>query len=228
MAIRTAVIYYSATGSTYELAREVVRGAEEAGAEVRLRKVHELAPQQAIESNPKWAEYVRATADVPEASVDDLEWANALIFGTPTRFGNVSAQLKEFMDMAGPLWARGALIDKVVSGFVTVGTRHGGHESTLLALYNTMYHWGAIVVPPGYTSPVLFQTGNPYGASFTSENGTADPSDLDRASARYLGARTVDVAQRLSTGTRAMGGEQAAQTRTREIGEIADEVSASS
>src|SRR5215475_3301733 len=177
MAVKVAVIYYSATGTTYRLARAVEEGASEAGADVRLRKVRELAPDEAIASNEGWAAHRLATQDVEEATLDDLDWADAVIFGTPTRFGNVSAQLKQFIDTAGPLWAQGKLANKVFSGFVSTATAHGGQESTLLALFNAAYHWGGIVVTPGYTEPGQFVSGNPYGGSHTSDNGAAPPNE---------------------------------------------------
>lgn len=190
MAVKVAVIYYSATGNVYKLAQAVEEGAKEAGAEVRFRKVHELAPEEAIKSNQGWSDHALMTEDVPEAQLDDLEWADAYIFGTPTRFGNVSAQLKQFIDTAGGLWFEGKLADKVVSGFTSASNAHGGQESTLLSMYNIFAHWGAILVTPGYTDPVLFEAGgNPYGASSTNE-----PNEQDLAAARYLGRRVAEKA----------------------------------
>lgn len=190
MAVKVAVIYYSATGNVYKLAQAVEEGAKEAGAEVRFRKVHELAPEEAIKSNQGWSDHALMTEDVPEAQLDDLEWADAYIFGTPTRFGNVSAQLKQFIDTAGGLWFEGKLADKVVSGFTSASNAHGGQESTLLSMYNVFAHWGAILVTPGYTDPVLFEAGgNPYGASSTNE-----PDEQDLAAARYLGRRVAEKA----------------------------------
>ena len=137
------------------------------------------------------------TEDVPEAELADLEWADAYIFGTPTRFGNVSAQLKQFIDTTGGLWFEGKLADKVVSGFTSAQNPHGGQESTLLSLYNVFAHWGAILVTPGYTDPVLFEAGgNPYGASSTEE-----PTEQELAAARYLGRRVAEKAA-LLTGSR--------------------------
>jgi len=201
MPVKVAIIYYSATGITHQLAKAVAEGAEAAGAEVRLHRVRELASDEEIASNAGWSTHRAGTADVAEATHDDLVWADALIFGTPTRFGNVSAQLKQFIDTTGPLWIDGRLADKVVSGFVSTGTYHGGQESTLLALYNSMYHWGAIVVAPGYTAPVQWDAGNPYGASSTSNNGQLPPSGVEVRAARYLGQRTSEVAGRLKAGT---------------------------
>lgn len=197
MAVKVAVIYYSATGSVYKLAQAVEEGAKEAGAEVRFRKVHELAPEEAIQSNQGWSDHALMTEDVPEAQLEDLEWADAYLFGTPTRFGNVSAQLKQFLDQTGGLWFEGKLADKVVSGFTSAQNVHGGQESTLLSMYNVFAHWGAIVVTPGYTDPLLFEAGgNPYGASSTGE-----PSEQELAAARYLGRRVAEKAA-LLTGSR--------------------------
>src|ERR1700709_276034 len=162
---KVAVIYYSATGSVYHRAQAVREGAEKAGAEVRVRKVHELAPQEAIESNEGWSQHALETQDVPEASADDILWADAVIFGTPTRYGNVASQLKQFLDTLGPQWSQGLLADKAYAGFTATMTAHRGQESTLLALYNTIYHFGGIVVAPGYTDPLKFADGNPYGVS---------------------------------------------------------------
>jgi NAD(P)H dehydrogenase (quinone) len=194
---RVAVIYYSATGNVYGLARAVEEGAKEAGAEVRFRKVRELAPEEAVRSNRGWYDHALMTEDVPEASLEDLNWADAYVLGTPTRFGNVSAQLKQFIDTTGPLWAEGKLADKVASGFTSAQNPHGGQESTLLSMHNVFYHWGAIIVPPGYTDPLLFEAGgNPYGASSTgAEEG---PSAGELAAARYLGRRVAEKAAALA------------------------------
>lgn len=197
MSANVAVIYYSATGNVYKLARAIEEGAQEAGAEVRLRKVHELAPEEAIKSNQGWYDHHLDTQDVPEASLEDLEWADAYIFGTPTRFGNVSAQLKQFIDTAGGLWFQGKLADKVVGGFTSAQNAHGGQESTLLSMYNVFMHWGSIIVPTGYTSDEIFAAGgNPYGSSST---GTEEgPSEEELAAARYQGRRIAEKAVALA------------------------------
>ncbi|WP_273842415.1 NAD(P)H:quinone oxidoreductase [Rubrobacter calidifluminis] len=196
MAVRVAVIYYSATGNVYRLARAVEEGAREAGAEVRLRKVRELAPQEAIKSNQGWYEHSLETQDVPEASLEDLEWADAFVFGTPTRFGNVSAQLKQFLDTTGPLWAEGKLADKVASAFTSAQNAHGGQETTIATLYNVFAHWGAVIVPPGYTAQEVFEAGgNPYGASSTGRE--EGPTGEELAAARYQGRRVVEKAAAL-------------------------------
>lgn len=197
MAVKVAVIYYSATGNVYRLAQAIEEGAKEAGAEVRFRKVRELAPEEAIKSNQGWHDHFMETQDVPEAELDDLEWADAYIFGTPTRFGNVSAQLKQFIDTAGGLWFEGKLADKAVGGFTSSQNAHGGQESTLLSMYNVFMHWGSIIVPTGYTSEEIFAAGgNPYG---TSSNGTEEgPSEEELAAARYQGRRIAEKAAALA------------------------------
>jgi len=200
MAVKVAIIYYSATGTTYQLARAVEEGAREAGAEVRLRKVRELAPEEAIASNEGWSAHRLETQGVEEATLDDLRWADAIIFGTPTRYGLPTAQLKQFIDTTGSLWASGALVNKVASSFTSAATLHGGHEATILTLNTTFYHWGSIIVGPGYADPIQFQSGNPYGTSFTSNNGTLKPDETAVAAARFQGRRVAEVAAQFVAG----------------------------
>ena len=199
MTVRLAVIYYSATGNVHALATALTEGAQSAGAEVRMRRVPELAPDAAINSNPAWREHIDATKDlVPEARLDDLEWANAFAFGSPTRFGNSAAQLKQFIDTAGGLWQRGALADKPVTSFTSSANPHGGQESTILSMNNVFYHWGSIIVPPGYTDPLLYASGgNPYGTSWPSGAGEP-PNEATLEAARYQGRRLASFAARLA------------------------------
>ncbi|WP_225840494.1 NAD(P)H:quinone oxidoreductase [Streptomyces sp. NK08204] len=200
--VNVSIIYYSATGTVHTLAKAAAEGAEKAGATVRLRRVRETAPPEAYNSNPAWAKHIEDSADVEEAVIEDLAWADAVLFGTPTRFGNVAAQLKSFIDTAGPLWQQGKLANKVCSAFTSTGTAHGGQESTILALSNTFYHWGGIIVPPGYTDPIQFQTGNPYGTSHvTGVGGSAGgPGEEVLQAARHQARRVVDVAGALKAG----------------------------
>jgi NAD(P)H dehydrogenase (quinone) len=171
---RVAVIYYSASGNVHALAQAVADGAEEAGAEVRRRHVEELASELVISQNQYWGRHRSIVSDEPVATLDDLEWADGVAFGTPTRFGNVAAQLKQFIDQAGRLWQEGKLADKVATTFTSSQTAHGGQESTILALNTTLCHWGMVIVPLGYTlSEVFAAGGNPYGTSYTS--GTRSP-----------------------------------------------------
>ncbi|TCO20473.1 NAD(P)H dehydrogenase (quinone) [Kribbella steppae] len=196
--VNVAVIYYSATGTVHALARAAAEGAEKAGANVRLRKVRELAPEAAIESNPAWGQHIRDTTDVVEAALDDLAWADAVLFGTPTRFGTPSGQLKAFIDTTGPLWQQGQLVGKVYSALTASTTAHGGQESTILALSNVFYHWGGIIVPPGYTDPIQYQSGNPYGTSHVSGDGP--PGEVALEAVRYQARRVVDTATALKIG----------------------------
>jgi NAD(P)H dehydrogenase (quinone) len=192
---RIAVIYYSATGNVHALARAVADGAAEEGADVRLRHVAELPPEMLISFKQHWGRHRSELEDETDASIEDLEWADGIAFGTPTRFGNVAAQLKVFLDLAGELWERGALVDKVATSFTSSQTEHGGQESTILALNNTLYHWGAIVLPLGYTVHEVFGGGgNPYGASYTSNHRLdGQPDGTTLAVARAQGARLARI-----------------------------------
>ena len=194
---RVAVIYYSARGNTHALARAVAEGAEREGAEVRLRHVAELNQEMLISVNQHWGRHRSEIEHLPDASLDDVEWADGVAFGSPTRFGNVAAQLKLFIDLAGELWERGELIDKVATAFTSSQTEHGGQESSILALNNTFYHWGAIVLPLGYTAHEVFNGGgNPYGTSFTSDpHGTGGPDEETLKVARAQGIRLARVAR---------------------------------
>ena len=203
MTVQVAVIYYSSTGTVHALAQAVAEGATTAGAEVRLRRAAELAPADVIDQNPMWRRHADATASVPVAELDDLAWADAFAFGTPTRFGTPAAQLKQFLDTLGPQWAQGQLANKIYSGFTSTGTAHGGQESTLLALYNTVHHFGGIIVPPGYTDPSKFVDGNPYGASHISANGANPPQEQDLTAVAYSAKRATEIAAQLKRGAAA-------------------------
>ncbi len=211
MAVKVAVIYYSATGNVHALAQAVAEGAASTGAQVRLRRVAELAPDSAIDQNPMWRRHADATASVAEASVDDLAWADAYAFGTPTRFGAPAAQLKQFIDQAGGLWREGALADKPVTAFTSAFNRHGGSEATILSLGNVFYHWGALIVPPGFTDPAVSAAGgNPYGTSLVAGTPAGDQADeaslaAALAAASYQGRRLAEIAIRLLSSGRADG-----------------------
>jgi NAD(P)H dehydrogenase (quinone) len=198
--VKLAVIYYSSTGFSAEIAQELSNAAEKAGAEVRLLKAAELAPEAAIASNEAWAAHAAASAGIPVASPADVEWADAVIFGSPTRFGNIASQLKQFIDTLGGLWAQGKLANKVYSGFATSATAHGGQESTILALYNSIHHFGGIIVSPGYTDPVKFVDGNPYGTSHVDAQGNNPVGEETRNAARHQAERVVQLAAALKAG----------------------------
>ncbi|MFI9559193.1 NAD(P)H:quinone oxidoreductase [Nonomuraea endophytica] len=192
MTVKVAVIYYSATGTVRSLAQAVAEGAASAGADVRLRRVAELAPDSAVDQRP-----------IAEAEVEDLAWADAFAFGTPTRFGAPAAQLKRFIDQAVGLWHGGGLADKPVTAFTSAFNRHGGSEATILSLGNVFYHWGSLIVPPGFTDPVVYAAGgNPYGTSYVSGPTGDGPDTAALEAARYQGRRLAQITMRLlgSTG----------------------------
>lgn len=198
--VNLAIIYYSATGNNYQLAKWAEEAALELGAEVRLRRVPEHVPEEVINSNSAWKAHVEATKDVPVASHDDLEWADAIIFSSPTRFGNVAAQMKNFIDMQGGLWAQGKLANKVVSAMSSAQNSNGGQEATIHAIYKSMCHWGAIIVPPGYLDASIFKAGgNPYGTSVTVDQDNKMVDDVEEA-VKYQAKRTVTVAGWLKKG----------------------------
>lgn len=198
--VKLAVIYYSMGGTNYQLAQWAAEGAKEAGAEVKIFKVPELAPQSVIESNPTWKAHLEATKHIPEVKLEDLEWADAFIFSTPTRFGNMASQMKQFLDTTGGLWAKGKLANKVVSAMSSAQNPHGGQEATILSIYTTMYHWGAIVAAPGFTDPIIFGAGgNSYGTSVTVDQNGKMLEDV-QAAVKYQAKRTVTVAQWIKSG----------------------------
>ncbi|MCO7219036.1 NAD(P)H:quinone oxidoreductase [Klenkia sp. PcliD-1-E] len=196
---RVAVVFYSATGNLAAMAEAIGRGAEETGAEVRLRIVPELAPAEAVAANPKWQAFVDE-ARYETATLDDLEWANGIALGSPTRFGLPAGQLKEFLDTTGGLWFQGKLADKVGTAFTSASTGHGGLESTILAMNNVLYHWGSLVLPLGYGERHLMkESGNPYGGSFVSRSGAA-PDDTALEACRLQGVRLARFAGAVATG----------------------------
>ncbi|GAB1642346.1 NAD(P)H:quinone oxidoreductase [Krasilnikovia sp. MM14-A1259] len=196
--VKLAVIYYSATGTIHGMAERLAQAGEKAGAEVRLRQVAELAPPEAIASNPAWSRHFDETKDEPRATADDIVWADAVLLGSPTRYGNVASQLKQYLDTLGPQWAQGLLANKAYAGFAASMTAHGGQESTLLALYHTIYHFGGIVVAPGYTDPLKFADGNPYGVSHVTGGANDAPlTETDYAALDHMAQRIVTIAGKL-------------------------------
>lgn len=198
--VKLAVVYYSKGGTNYEMAKAAAEGAKETGAEVRVLKVGELAPQAVIESDAGWKAHVDATKDIPEVTSEDIEWADAIILSAPTRFGVMASQMKQFLDMQGGLWATGKTVNKVVSAMTSAQNMHGGQEATLLSLYTTMMHWGAIIATPGYTDQSVFAAGgNPYGTSITAkEDGSIN--EESKAAIKHQVKRTVTVADWVKKG----------------------------
>ncbi|MCJ7842813.1 NAD(P)H:quinone oxidoreductase [Lederbergia sp. NSJ-179] len=198
--VKLAVIFYSMGGTNYQLAKWAEEGAKAAGAEVKILKAQELAPDSIIERNEAWKATVEATKNVPIATSDDIEWADAIIFSVPTRFGNMPSQMKQFFDIQGGLWANGKTVNKVVSAMSSAQNPHGGQEATILSLYTSMMHWGAIIVPPGYTDPVLFGAGgNPYGTSVTVDQDGKMIEDVESA-VKHQAKRTITVAEWVKKG----------------------------
>jgi NAD(P)H dehydrogenase (quinone) len=195
---RIAVVYYSATGNVHAIAEALAKGATGAGAEVRLRRVEETAPDHVVDRNPDWQAHRDATADIPVATLDDLTWADGYALGTPTRYGNVAAQLKQFIDRTGGIWEAGHLADKSFTGFTSTAEVHGGQESTLLALYHVAHHWGSIIVPTGYVDYDLIHAagGNPYGLSTVA--GPDGPPEEVLAAATHQGARLARITAALA------------------------------
>ncbi len=195
MATKVLIAFYSRNGSTEALARAVAEGAQADGAEVRLRRARELVSAEIMAQAPGWrenAERMNAAYEVPSA--EDAEWADAIVFGTPTRFGNAAAELKAYIDGLGGLWFQGKLNGKVGSAFVSTQSTHGGNEATIVSLYNPMAHLGLIIVPTGYADPAVFKAGTPYGASAVSGASplpTADELEV----ARFQGRRVVSIAR---------------------------------
>ena len=196
---KLSVIYYSATGHGTTMARRVAAAAEAAGAEVRVRHIAETHDPGSFAKNPAWTANYEAHRDLPPATGDDIVWADAVIFGSPTRFGSVASQLRGFLDSLGALWSQGQLADKVYAAFTSTNTPHGGQETTLLTLYITLMHFGGILVPPGYTDQLKFVDGNPYGASLTADHENISGfDDATNNALDHLAKRVVAITDRLT------------------------------
>lgn len=153
-----------------------------------------------LKKNEGWKNQRDESSEIKGATNDDLEWADAIIFGTPTRYGLPSSQLENFMDQTGGLWAKGALTNKISSSFTTTATAHCGQEATILAINTAFYHWNMQIVSPGYADPIQFQADNYYGASFTSNNGEPDPDETALGSARFQGKHVAEVTEQFISG----------------------------
>jgi NAD(P)H dehydrogenase (quinone) len=195
---KVLIAFYSRTGVTEALAKAVAEGAKNSGAEVRMRRAREVVSNDVMSTAPGWVEQAAALNAKYEAPTEaDAEWADAIVFGTPTRFGATTAELKSYIDGLGGLWQKGTLNGKVGSVFCSTSTPHGGNETTLLSLYNPMAHLGLVIVPLGYSDVSLFKAGTPYGASSVSFNQAAPPTADDLEVARYQGKRVAQVASAL-------------------------------
>lgn len=197
--VNLAIVYYSSTGTNYQMAKWAEAAAKEAGAEVKVLKVEELAPAAAIESNPAWKKHVDETQNVDVVTANDIEWADAIIFSAPTRFGNIPSQMKQFLDTLGGFWAQGKTANKVVSAMASAGNAHGGQEQTIHTIYTSMMHWGAIIAAPGYTDQSIYAAGgNPYGTTVTvTDQGIVEDAE---AAVKHQTKRTVQVAEWVKAG----------------------------
>jgi NAD(P)H dehydrogenase (quinone) len=202
-AVQVQVLFYSMYGHVYRMAEAVAEGARSvAGVEVSLLQVPELMPAEALEKSGAAAAR-KAFAHVPVASVEGLAGADAIVFGTPTRFGNMTAQMKNFLDQTGGLWFSGALIGKVGSVFTSTATQHGGQETTITSFWNVLIHHGMVLVGVPYSEKGLMVTdamsgGSPYGATtIAAPAGSRMPSENELAIARAQGKRVAEIAKRL-------------------------------
>jgi NAD(P)H dehydrogenase (quinone) len=199
MTANVLIAFYSRGGSTEALARAIAEGAQAEGSEVRLRRAREFVGPDVMAQAPGWQENADRMNTAYEAPTpDDVEWADAIVFGTPTRFGNCSAELKAFIDSLGGLWFQGKLFNKAGAAFGATAGAHGGAETTLVGLFAAFSHLGLVIVPNGYGDPITFQGGTPYG-SHTAVDGqyVKAPADADLAVAKYQGARVAKVAAAL-------------------------------
>jgi NAD(P)H dehydrogenase (quinone) len=196
--VNILIAFYSRNGVTEQLAQAISAGAIADGAEVRLRRTGEIVAEDIVQRVPGWAENRDRMAKLYQTpNEEDAEWADGIIFGTPTRFGNTCAELKAYIDSLGGLWFKGKLNGKAGSAFTSTSTAHGGNESTLISLYNPMAHLGLVLVPLGYSHPSLFKAGTPYGASSVSGQNGARPTEDDLAVAKFQGSRVTQVARAL-------------------------------
>ncbi|WPY96918.1 NAD(P)H-dependent oxidoreductase (plasmid) [Limimaricola variabilis] len=194
MPTKITVLFYSTYGTNHGVALEAARAAEAAGAEVRVRRCRETAPAEVVNGQDAWREQLERMKDIPEVSLDDMEWADGYFISVPTRFGVPASQFRAFVDTLGPLWQSGALANKAVTATTSAQNPHGGQETTIQSIYVTAMHWGAVIVPPGYSDPIKFEDGgNPYGYSCT-------PGLLDetgKKSVAFQAQRLVKYAEKL-------------------------------
>lgn len=206
MTVKLAIIYYSTYGTNHQMAEIAAEAARATGAEVRLLRATETAPQEVVNGQDAWKEQAERSADIPVATPADMEWADAYLFSAPTRFGTVASQMRAFIDTLGGQWGSGALANKAVTAMTSAQNPHGGQESTLLGLYTTFMHWGAVIVAPGYTDKSIFGAGgNPYGYSHTAG---AEFDEAARAAIAHQATRLVTYAAAISS-TRAAEAEAA-------------------
>ena len=202
--MKVLIPFYSLYGHIYKMAQAVAEGASQIkGAEVELRRVPETLPDEVIEKMGA-VEAQKVFADIPVCTVDELGQADAIIFGTPTRFGNMCGQMRQFLDATGKLWLSGALVGKVGSVFTSSGSQHGGQETTITSFHLTLFHLGMVVVglPYAFQGQMRMDEitgGSPYGAStIAAPTGERQPSDNELDAARFQGNHVATIAKKLS------------------------------
>ena len=202
--MKLLVVYYSMYGHIHQMAEAIAEGARNVdGVDVLLRRVPETLPQDVLEKMGA-VEAIEKQSSVPVCTVEELGNADAIIFGTPTRFGNMSGQMRQFLDATGQLWANGALIGKVGSVFASSNTQHGGQESTILSFHTTLLHHGMVVVGLPYSFQGQMNAEeisgcSPYGAStVASANGGLSPSENELAGARFQGEHVANISKKLT------------------------------
>jgi NAD(P)H dehydrogenase (quinone) len=197
------IVFYSMYGHVYQLAEAVAEGARQVpDTQVAVYQVPELVPDEALEKSGAKAAR-EAFADIPIAEPAQLDEADAIIFGTPTRFGNMCAQMRNYLDQTGKLWLSGSLAGKVGSVFTSTATQHGGQETTITSFHSTLLHHGMIIVGVPYTVPELTNMkeitgGSPYGAStLAGSDGSRQPTENELAIARFQGKHVANIARKL-------------------------------
>ena len=192
---KIAVIFYSTYGTNHAVALAAAEAVRAAGAEVRLRRFAETAPKEVVEKQDAWKAQLDKMSDIEEVSHDDMLWADGYFFCTPTRYGSLPSQARAFIDTLGPLWMEGKLANKTATATTSAQNPHGGQETTIMSLYITLIHWGAIIVAPGYTDQSVFDAGgNPYG--FSCKGGSFD--ETGRAAVAHQAARLVQMTGKLA------------------------------
>ena len=198
MSPKIMILYYSMFGNNYIMAKAVAEGVKETGGQPILRTVPELLPQKIIDKDPRIKKAKEMQKDVQIAKVEELEKIDGIILGSPTRFGNMCAQLRNFLDQTGALWAKGSLIDKPAGVFCSTASLHGGQETTLVSMMLTLFHHGAIVMGVPYSVKELGTTtrgGTPYGpTAVVGTMGDEAPTETDLKIAKELGRRIARIA----------------------------------
>jgi NAD(P)H dehydrogenase (quinone) len=203
--MKVLIVYYSTYGHIHQMAEAIAEGVRQVdGAEAVLRRVPETLPQDVLEKMGA-AQAQQAFSHVPVCTVEELAEADAVIFGTPTRFGNMCGQMRQFLDATGQLWATGALVGKVGSVFTSTGTQHGGQESTILSFHTTLLHHGFVIVGLPYAFQGQMRNdeitgGSPYGAStIAGTSGERQPSENELDGARFQGKHVAAIAAKLAS-----------------------------